>query len=389
MPNQASDRLERLSSKIMQTWEDRANAEVMAAGHQKSLALRNSLPEFLALLVSALSTTIDRTSVRIKWDRDENTRIGKKHGRERAATLYYTMDQLIFEYHILRQVICELMEEEELLSPTEREVIVCGVEQAVNDAATEFSETFRDIHEKLTNTLAHDLRGPITAAKMSAHLLIRKPHDIEHCLKVGQRITKSMVRLDLMISDLLDASRLRAGERLTLTFETCDLDLLLQEVVEETNFVNENRIAYQSQGALIGTWNENGLKRVIENLVINAIKFSEPQGSPITMALIKNGDRVEFSVHNFGNPISAEERIHIFENFSRTRKSEGKSGWGLGLTVVKGIAEAHGGKIELESSVAAGTTFKVILPLRSLPQTALIPLIKVTSTFIVPPAFIA
>ncbi|MBC7396742.1 MAG: HAMP domain-containing histidine kinase [Bdellovibrionales bacterium] len=374
----------------MQAWEDRANAEVMAAGPQKSLALRDSLPEFLGLLVSALSTTIDRTQVRIKWDRDENTRVGQKHGRERAGMLHYTMDQLIFEYHILRQVICEVMEEEEMLTPVEREVIVCGVEQAVNDAATEFSKTFRDIHEKLTNTLAHDLRGPITAAKMSAQLLLKRPHDIEHCIKVGGRITSSMDRLDLMINDLLDASRIRAGEKLSFVFATCDLDVLLKKVVDEINFVNENRIHYQSAGSVTGLWNENGLRRVVENLLINALKFSDPGSSPITLTLKCEGQNTaEIAVHNLGNPISENERALIFQKFSRSRTSEGKSGWGLGLTVVRGVTEAHGGRVELESSPSEGTTFKIVLPMISTEVPLLPGFLKASPVLADPPAFIA
>jgi hypothetical protein len=122
MHNQASERLTKLNDRIMHTWEERALKEVDASVHQHSLALRNSLPEFLDQLATALSTTIDRTTARVKWDKDESTRIGKKHGKERAGMLSYTMDQLIFEYHILRQVICDVMEEEAPLSEIEREV---------------------------------------------------------------------------------------------------------------------------------------------------------------------------------------------------------------------------------------------------------------------------
>ncbi len=144
MPNKASDRLKRLNSKIMETWEVRVIKEVNAAVQGNSLALRNSLPEFLNQISDALSTTIDRSQERIKFDRKENTRISKSHGSRRSGTKNYTMDQLILEYHILREVICDVMEEEETLSSIESEVITCAVEQAVNDAATQYSDTLRD-----------------------------------------------------------------------------------------------------------------------------------------------------------------------------------------------------------------------------------------------------
>src|SRR5690606_32735949 len=110
------------------------------------------VPEYLEQLSDALSTIIDRTDARKRADRIDSERVGRKHGRERAGSLNYSMQQLIFEYHILRQVICDVMEEEVPLTPVEREIIVASIEQAVNDAATQFSETLRDIQEKLTHT---------------------------------------------------------------------------------------------------------------------------------------------------------------------------------------------------------------------------------------------
>ncbi|MBC7885370.1 MAG: hypothetical protein H7X99_07835, partial [Saprospiraceae bacterium] len=102
----------------MKIWEERANKEVLAAMKLDSLALRNSLPDLLPQIADALSTTIDRTAVRVRWDRDESMRIGKKHGLERAES-FYTMAQMLSEYHILRQVICDVLEDEAPLSSFE------------------------------------------------------------------------------------------------------------------------------------------------------------------------------------------------------------------------------------------------------------------------------
>lgn len=364
MSNEASERLIRLSEKIMIIWEDRATKEVSAAVNQTSLALRNSLPEFLSQIVTALSTTIDRTHIKIKWDREESTRLGKKHGLERATSQNYTMDQLIFEYHIFRQVICEIMEEEAPLSAIEREVIVCAVEQAVNDAATQFSETLYDIQEALTHTLAHDLRGPITTSKLSAQLLLKRPNDVNHCINIASRISTSMDRIDLMIHDLLDASALRSGATLNLDYEVVDLDILLDQIANEANFLHSNRIRFVSDGPLIGFWNENGLKRVFDNLITNALKFSDPE-SIITIKLKLINGKAVAEVQNFGKIITSEDMSILFQQFRRVRErtGSGKKGWGLGLTVVKGIVEAHKGNVEVESSEKSGTIFTIFLPL--------------------------
>jgi len=146
MSNQASDRLKQHAPKIMRMWEERARDEVGASMHQDSLVLQNSLPLYLNQLVDELSTTIDSTSTQIPTDKVKSTQFGKQHGHDRAGFADYSMTQLIFEYHILRQVIFQVLEEEEPLGVGERDIIIGSIEQAVNDAATQFSQTLQDIH---------------------------------------------------------------------------------------------------------------------------------------------------------------------------------------------------------------------------------------------------
>jgi signal transduction histidine kinase len=342
MPNQASERLTKMNDRIMAAWEERVVKEVGASVHQTSLALRDSLPVFLEQIATALSTTIKRTDIRIKQDEKERTRVGKKHGDDRAGSLHYTMDQLIFEYHILRQVICDEMEAEAPLSPNEREVIVCAVEQAVNDAATRFSENLRDIQERFTHTLSHDLRGPITAAKLYAELFLRKADPSDPATKMARKFTFSMNRVELMINDLLDAGRLRAGQKLELKFEDCDLEVISKLIAEEANLLNEDRVKVISSGPAKGQWNENAIMRILENLISNALKFSEPK-SPITIVLKKDQTNAVVSVHNCGKVIPAEDKDIIFEQYRKSKTIGDKKGWGLGLVVVKGLTKSHGG----------------------------------------------
>jgi len=85
MSKQVSKRLKQNVERIMQAWEERARDEVGASMHQDSLMLQNSLPEYLNQLVDELSTKIERTPARIRTDKLESTRVGKKHGHERAV----------------------------------------------------------------------------------------------------------------------------------------------------------------------------------------------------------------------------------------------------------------------------------------------------------------
>ncbi len=362
--NKVSERLIQNKEKILKAWEIRANNEISAALQQEKLALRNSIPEYLVTLSKALSTTIDRNQIRQKFDEEESARLGRKHGHERAKSADYTMDQMIFEYHILRQVIFDVMEEEAPLTEVEREIIVCSIEQAVNDAATQFSDTLRTAQEHLTRAIAHDLRNPIAAAKLGSQMISRKPEDTQNNLKTAVRITNSMDRLDSMIQDLLDASLMGAGKVLPLKFEEFDLEIIANQIADEFNFSFEDRIVVKSSGSTNGKWSKSGISRIIENLTTNAIKYGDPKAN-ITYIIQKNNQSASISVHNSGSLISTEEQGVLFQQFRRSKKTEGKKeGWGLGLTIVKGIVEVHHGKISIESSESKGTTFIIELPLQ-------------------------
>lgn len=214
MTNPACERLEQNADRIMRLWEERARNEISASLHHDSLILQNSLPQYLNFLVTELSTTIDRTPSRINADKVESDRIGRLHGRERAGYVDYSITQLIFEYHILRQVLFQVLEEEAPLNTWERDVIITSIEQAVNDAATQFSQTLSEIQELFMVTLTHDLKNPLNVVRMGTQLVLRRFDRGDTHFDVTARMIGAIDRMDAMIQNLLDASRLRAGESL-------------------------------------------------------------------------------------------------------------------------------------------------------------------------------
>ena len=104
---------------------------------------------------------------------------------------------------------------------------------------------------------------------------------------------------------------------------------------------------------------------MIENLTTNAAKYGAPQ-SPITLTIQQTESSAILAVHNEGPPIPQEARAILFQQFRRARSTGTENGWGLGLTLVKGMAEAHGGSVTVESEKSLGTTFTVQLPKRHL-----------------------
>ena len=361
MSNAASDRLKQNAEKIMQMWEGRARDEVSASMHQDSLVLQNSLPLYLNQLVDELSNRIVRTSARIAADEVESTRIGKQHGHERAGYADYSMTQLIFEYHILRQVIFQVLEEEAPLEVRERDIIIGSIEQAVNDAATQFSKTLRDIQELFMVTLTHDLRGPLNVVKMGTQLTLRRLERGDTHVDVATKMLNAVNRLDSMIQNLLDASRLRAGQSLKIEFEECDLEMLVQDVAEDLNFAYGERFVVVCDSDIRSYCSRKEIRRVIENLAINAVKYGAPS-TPITLTLQQTETQISLTIHNEGNPIALDAQSILFQQFRRTTSAEDQTGWGLGLFLAKSITQAHQGKIEVESEEGKGTSFIVKLP---------------------------
>ena len=361
MSNEASDRLKQNAEKIMRMWEKRARDEVGASTHQNSLVLQDSLPLYLNQLVDELSNRIVRTSARITADEVESTRIGKLHGHERAGYADYSMTHLIFEYHLLRQVIFQVLEEEAPLEVRDRDIIIGSIEQAVNDAATQFSETLRDIQELFMVTLTHDLRNPINVVKMGTQLMLRRLERGDSHTNVAARMLGAINRLDSMIQNLLDASRLRAGQSLKIEFEECDFLMLVQEVVEDLSFAYGERFVVVSDSDIRAFCSRKEIRRVIENIAINAVKYGAPS-TPITLTLHQTETQISLTIHNEGDPIALDAQSILFQQFRRTISAEEQTGWGLGLFLAKNITEAHQGTLAVESAEGKGTSFIINLP---------------------------
>jgi signal transduction histidine kinase len=365
MGAEASKNLKDRKEIILRVWEDRALKEVPSAGTAETLALRDSLPIYLEHLSEALASNrkMDVRSVLIHDN--ESIRIGKLHGEDRAGTPSYILTEVIFEYHILREVIFETLETEGPLSTSHRDIIFSSIEQAVNDAAVKFSEVHADIQQKFVSTLTHDLKTPISAAKMAAQLILKRSDKPDDCIRSAGRIVGNLNRLDSMIHNLLDASRLRTGETLSLQFVHCDLSAIARDVVEELSDIHGSRITLEGKDSVEGVFGCDGFRRAIENLIGNAVKYGT-QGSPVKVSISGDDKSVNFSVHNEGSPIPEEEIPLLFKQYRRSKSAHEsrQTGWGLGLTLVKGVADAHGGKVIVRSPEGQGTTFVLSLPMK-------------------------
>lgn len=232
-------------------------------------------------------------------------------------------------------------------------------------------ENERALREQFVSALTHDLRTPLTAAKMSAEVGVRTlaldatTESIEKARRLLRRIVDGIGRTETLIQDLLDTNRIKAGEPLAMDFEDVNLTDLVQECLDDLAAMHGKRFVLESSspGPVHGKCSPTGVRRMLENLCGNAVKYGQPD-TPITVRLNERHGVVAIHVHNVGPAIPPEDHQALFEPFRRLAPAQesGQKGWGIGLTLVRGIAEAHGGRADVESAVDEGTTFSILLP---------------------------
>ena len=222
-------------------------------------------------------------------------------------------------------------------------------------------EQEKDLREKFVAALTHDLRTPLTGAKMSAQILDRKVSDDMRSLT--SKIISSVDRADHMVQDLLDAGKIKAGEKFLLNLKLCDLNDIVNNTIEDLSTVHGSRFKIESNQHIEGMWDGDVIRRILENLANNAVKYGSME-SPIEIKLKSDGKDASIAVHNKGNPISPDEQSKLFEAYRRSESAttSNQKGWGIGLTLVQGFSKALGGDVRVTSSINEGTTFTVSLP---------------------------
>ena len=247
------------------------------------------------------------------------------------------------------------------------------IHQVENVTAQVLSAREKDLREQFVAALSHDLRTPLTAAKICANIVERKAKDPDAVLKAINKVVEHINRADNMITDLLNANRINAGMKLELELETFSLKNFIENYLNELSLIHGDRfqfIADENEDHYHGHWNEDGIKRIIDNLCSNAIKYGSKEHK-ITITLARLNNLIQLSVHNHGPAISLTDQQFLFDPYIRkgSSKAAHEKGWGLGLTLVKGFTEAHNGTVTVESDPTSGTIFTVQLPILNLTET--------------------
>jgi signal transduction histidine kinase len=208
--------------------------------------------------------------------------------------------------------------------------------------------------------VAHDLRNPLQIIQALANLLKRTGNEP----KLANEFTNAVNRMNQLIQDLLDVSRLRSGS-LQLNPEKLDVSQIASESLDaQTPLVSSAllEIGFEKDPNLPPILaDRRRIRQVFENLIGNAIKFTKPGGRIDLKASTRPGE-ILFSVADTGCGIPHDQLPHLFDIFWQGPGHDVYRGAGLGLSIVKGIVDAHGGQVWVESSPGEGTTFFFTLP---------------------------
>lgn len=212
--------------------------------------------------------------------------------------------------------------------------------------------------------IAHDLRNPLSSIVMQANLLRRQGQEPERrSRKPTDAIERAANRMNRLIQDLLDVARMEAG-RLSVDAARVDARRVLCDSIEAQHTLAASaslELRLDLAAELPEVWaDRDRLLQVFENLIGNAIKFTKPGGRIGVGAAPREGE-VLFWVSDTGSGIAADDVPHLFDRFWQGRKA-GRHGAGLGLPIVKGLVEAHDGRIWVESTRGRGNTFFFTIP---------------------------
>ena len=247
-----------------------------------------------------------------------------------------------------------------------------------DDELGRLARTFDDMIERLddafrrqrqfTADASHELRTPLTAIKGQAEVALSKPRDAAAYREVLQAVNEEVDRLIRMVGSLLTLARADAGQ-IPIASELVNLGDLVTAAVEQVRPMAERRqlaLGVAPGPAVTLYADEDLLLQLLLNLLDNAVKYTPPGGTVIAGWGI-DGDRAELWVRDSGIGIAEEDSERVFDRFYRVDKARSRTqgGAGLGLSICRWIAEAHGGSISVQSEPSQGAAFTVRLPLNS------------------------
>ncbi len=229
--------------------------------------------------------------------------------------------------------------------------------------------------DEFLSIASHELRTPLTSLSLQIEMLERQLRNDRSAgglsvAELTQMLKRQVGRLNRLIDDLLDVSRLSGGQ-FRIVPQPVDLMAIARDAV--AGFARDAESAgcevrLRGDGNVRGVWDPLRLEQMLANLLANAIKFGA--GEPVEIDIGRCDDAAYVIVRDHGVGIPLDAQARVFERFERASETGSYAGLGLGLYITRQIVEAHGGSIRVDSAPGKGATFTVVLPLAAADTTA-------------------
>ena len=358
---------------ILRAWDEFAATVAHEGKRLDQTALRNHAAEILRTIAADLARPQTDAAQEAKSKGDGEHEAGPSAAETHAdfrMTEGFAIDAMITEYRALRASVLKIWahsgggdsHDDEMRDLTRFNE---AIDQSIAESVARYTLQTKKSTDLFIGILGHDIRNPLGTIVMSAELLVRSG---QLSAKAAAPIVNSAVRINNIIEQVVDFTRAQADGVMPIVRSPGNLADQLFKVVQETQVRHPTRILrLESVGNFEGIWDEGRIGQLLSNLLGNAFLYGS-RSAGVTVKMGSTQKDVSFSVHNEGVPIPADDLARIFEPLARGSLTEiggerrEPSGLGLGLYICKEIVLSHGGKLEVTSDAAAGTTFVVTLP---------------------------
>ena len=363
-------------TEIAREWTRFASTQTSTTSSMTRQALKDHIEEILAFIAQDLESSQDATE-----------QSDKSHGHgpatdgvpDSAAEIHaalrlhdgFNLDQMVSEYRALRAMVLKLWIESNR-TPTSGDFFDMirfneAIDQATTESITHFTTSLDQSRNLLLGIIGHDLRGPISAASLSAELMLKGGTLDASEAALAVQISDCSLRAVHILDNLLDLTRVQFGSELPISRREADMAPLATQLVAEMRALYPDRvILLQIVGDARGSFDKVRIGQVLSNLIGNAVEHGF-DNTAIRVVLEGSPEEIVLSVQNEGDPISPDKLGMIFRAFIRgddvsKRGTVASAHVGLGLYITKKIVDAHGGTVGVTSSDPGGTTFVARLP---------------------------
>ena len=368
-----AEALARRRGSILAAWLKAAVEQPFHAEHPDA-AVADHIPVLLENIITVLRRSTYRDDVHPPMDDQAVIEAAKAHAQVRFEQGLGPV-AIVTEFRLLRHEIGRALISSVEDAPAHD--ILAGqavIDDALDGAATvglnALSDRVESLREEFLATTVHDIRQPITLVTGSLDLAARwlgdPGYDRDRVTELVKNAVVAVNEINIMLDTLGDASRLAMGA-LEPDPEPARLDGIVTEALALLDPETRARITFEKRATgLVGLWDPHLLRRVVANLVSNALKYSRPDGR-IEIEIDRAAEDIaQLEVRDNGMGLTTQEATEVFERFVRAERAraQGIPGLGLGLYACRGIVAAHGGTIVLHSDgPGTGTTVVVALPL--------------------------